>query len=344
MATVSDNVTAQITVDTCPARDVYLAVFYIYIYLISPTNVVGLCLNSLCMVIFHRMKSKMTYIYLLKALALSDISYILVCFMYFTVRHLLALVEQGSKEVYGRWDPDIGPVLFYATGPLYYVTQHIRNWLTVLISIDRFIHLVFPMWAIKQCTKKALNKWILLIVWVAMACNLPRYAAYFIIDAPNACKAGEQGMAIEFASWMWLHNSAVGTILIVVTPLIILYVMNSLLIFNLRQSASKRMTLRGNKPTDAETQRQQQQRATTVVISVAVIFTFCETPGCMHRLAILAGVNFEPDDPFFNYALKIALWLTTANSAMNFFAYVTFNKSFRKTLRDSLTLCAGSID
>jgi hypothetical protein len=315
-------------------REVYIAVFYIYMYFITPTSFVGLFLNSLCLVVFNRMKSQMTYIYLLKGLALSDISFLFVCVLYFTVRHLLALVEQGTRDIYGRWDPDIGPLIFYATDPWYYVAQHVRNWLVILINIDRYIHLVFPMWAHQHCTKQAFKKWIAMIIFVALGCNLPRYAAYFMVNVPNPCRGGEYAITVVLADWMWDHNTTVGTVGIVVSPLIILYVMNVFLIFKLRQSASERTVLAGNKPTDTETQRQQQLRATTVVISVVVIFTICETPGCMHRLAIMAGVVFEADDPFFNYALKIALWFTTVNSAVNFFAYVTFNKTFRRILRD----------
>ena len=68
-----------------------------------------------------------------------------------------------------------------------------------------------------------------------------------------------------------------------------------------------------------------------MIVAMLVVFTVCESPACLDRLLSLAGVQFAPDDPVFNYGRKIGLLLVVADSAINFLAYCVSNRKYRQT-------------
>ena len=78
--------------------------------------------------------------------------------------------------------------------------------------------------------------------------------------------------------------------------------------------------------------QQAQRQATLMVIGITLVFSVCETPASLDRMARIAGVTFPDDDPFFNYGRKVGLLLIVVDSAVNFLSYCVSNAPFRRGL------------
>lgn len=312
----------------CPIVRAFVDVFNIYIYGITPITIVGVIFNIITLFVLNSQKSNLNSIYLLKLLAISDMVFLIDCLFFYSIRHLSAYAWTGD-EVFKRSDPKIGSPIFVAVVPIYFMAQQNRNWLVIIITVERFLNLMFPLWARATLTKRFVNYLFAANVVVSIGCNMYYYWAFRIVSGTDPC-TGTPEMTIDLTEWVaWGReiDKYMYVIMTAILPLLLLYIMNITLIISLRRMFQRREGMTADmKETKA------QKQATTMVLAITVLFTICETPASLDRIATFAGVTFAADDLFYNYGRKVGLLLVVLDSAVNFVAYVVSNRPFRRTL------------
>jgi hypothetical protein len=159
---------------------------------------------------------------------------------------------------------------------------------------------------------------------------LPRFGGQFLGKRINQCTGFEE-LGLFGQEWEAMYDQTVYIFALVLIPLLLIYILNTVLIVTLRTAMSKRAKMTEGKKGNGRDHSQNQ--GTVMVISVALVFTICETPASIDRLAMLfGGFQFADDSAFENYVRKIGLFLVVVDSAMNFLAYCISNRTFRQNL------------
>lgn len=309
----------------CPISQVYKDVFYLFVFVIGPISVIGIVFNFISIIVFYRQKNDSNPAFLVKCLAVSDLIFLFFCLCYFPIRHVRSYAIHGDKEVFRRWDPDIGRFMFYGTIPFYFMSQQNRNWLIVIMTVERCVSVFSPLWARGNITKSLLTKIIIANVFMCVSMNLYWFWGFPLLMVEDPC-TGEMKLRVMSQAWLTHTDKYLYVLMTVLSPLAILYVANIILIMSLRKAQKRRKDLTGDK--DVASQRQ----ATITVISILIVFSICETPACVDRVAAILGFEMPEDSAFTNYSRKIGLLLVVCDSAVNFFAYCASNRQFRRTL------------
>ena len=321
--------TATERISLCPRSQVFVDVFNLYVWGIGPIVITGMVFNVVNVWVLRHQGSKVNSVYLLQILAYADLAFLAISAVFFPIRHIYAYITQG-EEVFRVSDLVIGIDIFYITIPLYFGLVCNRNWLIVLITMERLVSIAAPFWARAAITKRRLLAAAILNCGLGLAVSSASYVAYYYRPTRFPCMAG----ALELSTRPWyedydFYSYALFT---VYAPLALMYAMNIALIASVVRAAEhrRRLTLSGG--TDPQKEATAQRQATMMIIAMLVVFTVCETPACLDRLVAMTGMRFAPDDPFYNYARKIGLLLVVADSALNFFAYCVSNRKYRQTL------------
>jgi hypothetical protein len=318
---------ATTVLEECVYKQVYAGVFYIYTCALAPMALLGIILNIINLVVLRNMQNTShTSVFLLRILAACDIFFLIICILFFFVRHMVVYYT-SQIEIFARPDYLIGQEIFYATIPFYHISVQTRNWLVVLITFERFLNIVFPLWARRHCTKRSFGKISAAIACVAVLINAPVFLAHTTTYRTNPC-TGLPELHFVGPSWGGTFSKLVYVIFILFTPLFLIYIMNIFLINALRRARSQRNKM----AQDRNKSEKGQVQATAMVISVVVVFTICETPTSMDMLAALAGIKFGGDSVFENYSRKTGLLLIITDSSLNFVAYCLSNRTFRQNI------------
>jgi hypothetical protein len=326
---------ADVIPGKCVYKDVYAFTFYLYAFAITPISLIGVVFNMVNLVVLGNMhKTSHTSVFLLRILAACDLFFLATCLIYFFVRPIVVFINTRI-EVFARRDSFIGSEMTYASTPFYFSALQTRNWLIVLITFERFLNIVFPLWTRAKCTKGNLTKIAMFITSFSLLSNCPRFW-FPLSNNINPC-TGLPELKLSFPNWYGTYDPYHYIILLVLVPLFLIYIMNVVLLVAVRRATSRRakLTASGQKDQDDRAHTQ----ATLMVISILVLFTICESPASLDRLASLAGVKFADDSLFFTFGRKIGLLLVVVDSALNFAAYCISNRMFRQNL---LLVCSGS--
>jgi hypothetical protein len=295
---------------------------------ITPVAVLGAILNIINLIVLRMHKTSLTSVFLLRILAGCDLFFLVTSLVFFTLRHAVVYIT-NRKVIFGRRDTFIGVEIFYATIPIYFCSLQARNWLVVLLTVERFLNIVFPLWAKTTCSIRNFTKIIMFVFVSSLACHLPRFWSQYLIKEINPC-TGLTEFSIKARQWETTYDQYVYIIALVLVPLFLIYILNTFLIIALRRA----MVRRSKMAADGQQKDQGQNQATMTVVSVVILFTICETPASMDRLAGLAGFSqsFAPDGLFRNYMRKVGLLLIVFDSSVNFVAYCASNRTFRRNL------------
>ena len=169
------------------------------------------------------------------------------------------------------------------------------------------------------------------VLVLAVLYNLPRFFTFRVKFEPhgpnNATMPNLQETELNLNTYYNIgYNNIAYLIFLLLGPLLILGVLNYMLIRALAKMRKKRATMQS-------AAQQQDNSVTLVLVVLVVIFIVCELPALVQQ--ILRNVLHESSlicGGFLFYLRPISNVLVTANSAVNFFVYVTFNTRFRQLL------------
>jgi hypothetical protein len=226
-------------VTKCVYSKVYADVFYMYMFAITPVAMLGIVLNVINLIVLRYMqKNATTTVFLLRMLAGCDLFFLIACIVYFFIRHMVVYFT-NKIEVFALSDDKIASVITFLTEPFYYSSLQARNWLIVLVTFERFLNLVFPLWARGHCTKSKLGKVAICIFLGALGLALPGYYHKYLIWGKNPC-TGIVQLQSKIRQESKKFRSMSYVVITVLVPMCLIYAMNTILIISVRNAMRRR--------------------------------------------------------------------------------------------------------
>lgn len=322
------------------------------VWISFPLAILGIIGNlvSLFVLCKHRRRQKLrTIIILLRALAVVDT---LVLFSVIVLRSLRYAGPLIYVVIHSRCYPYLYPTA--------YVLRLINTWMTVLLTVDRYVAVCRPLHAHSVCTVSRTYVQMTSVFVISVLFCIPRFFEYHI----RYYEDGRYGF--ETTPLMMNHTyTVVYRILLFLfvhyfLPTVLLVWLNTRVIISLRRSDAYRTeTIRrlqsyslqlsgvgggGVRPLSSSVTAFQSTRSLTIVVIVVVLMCIV-----CHLVAITAQVLWSLQVGFTDlrfHSVEFGLArrhisqasnvLVTLNSAANFVVYCLCSRSFRMVLADQL--------
>ena len=258
--------------------------------------------------------------YILIALALSDL---IVNFMYpFNKQFVRTLIGRDIRAL-----STFGCHFFFS---LWRTVKMSTSWLVVLISVERFIAVVYPFKAVKWIVKSRVLLAISTIYVILGIYNSYWSSVTDRIVGPYCLPNTRPAEALQLSYILIL----LGNVVYSPVPCVILFITTSIIVHALRTSHAKRKHL-----TSEQAQQQDNtSRITGMLLGVCIAFLILVTPITIgHLLSIFAGINILfSTDPSVTIYRELAQLMEQTNHSINFFLYVVSSSEFRRVLWDLL--------
>ena len=328
-ASTTGNTSMAETASTTPmlgtttSRPQVLVVFNYINYVYLPTVlIVGVAGNALSIIIMtsRRYSQNTSRMYLI-ALALSDSMALFTQPFQKAFFHKLVGMDLRSLS-------DIGCKIFFIARRGSKMTS---SWFVVLLCVDRFIAVWFPLKAKLICTKRtaiismiclyiAVLGWTLAFSWASKVSNngMCYPDAY---DRKNPDEVALFGRMVKAGSFLYS-----------IIPMIILGVLSPMIVFKISRHAKKRMEMANNVGVTKQTT--ESSKITAMLLGIVVAFIVLVLPiTVLHNAAYELKLNTFADNAVgFDIFKQVAQILEQLNHSINFFLYVLTSKKFRNIL------------
>ena len=274
--------------------------------------ILGLCGNTLCIVVMsQRQMRSSTNVYLL-SLAISDGVKLISDLLYFIVVLLFHVDSPSGNKAYGC----LYPYAHY----IFNSSQCVSAWLTVSVAFERYIYVCHPT-KVKRYCNMARARTVSFAVFHSMSLLAIPYAMrYRTVEVVNN-RTGARSWALEvtelwqnqlFADiYTWLQN-----FLRSIIPLLSLIALNVCIIYGMRRCRIGR------------SKSGRRHRITVMLIFVILIFLVCITPDAV--MSTFFGMGYYEEAYLQRGIREITDLLLLVNSASNFVLYCIFNTIFWK--------------
>ena len=317
-----DNITQLVNnTESSPLPTSYDVWAYIGFVTVPLLFVVGIVGNIFTVIIMRdeEFKKNVTS-YILIALALSDL---IVNFMYpFNKQFVRTLIGRDIRAL-----STFGCHFFFS---LWRTVKMSTSWLVVLISVERFIAVVYPFKAVKWIVKSRVLLAISTIYVILGIYNSYWSSVTDRIVGPYCLPNTRPAEALQLSYILIL----LGNVVYSPIPCVILFITTSIIVHALRRSHAKRKHL-----TSEQVQQQDNtSRITGMLLGVCIAFLILVTPITIgHLLSIFAGINILfSTDPSVTIYRELAQLMEQTNHSINFFLYVVSSSEFRRVLWDLL--------
>ncbi|XP_052815864.1 FMRFamide receptor-like [Mya arenaria] len=216
-------------------------------------------------------------------------------------------------------------------------------WITVQLTVERFLFIRHPMWAKDTCDRASAKVKILLTIGAAAIFNIPRFLCFepTFNNKKGWILGSTQFRTSEFFFIMnWLYSACIHFI-----PLIILTCANIYLVYTVHKAGQQRQKLQIRNNREAAWQREQ-HRLNVTLISIVFLFIVCIIPSAFSdrpvAYALFNGGKTEQEfiaSSFYFSLQYIANFLVWAELSLNFVLYCAFNKKFRRVMKFTAVRC-----
>ncbi|XP_057663036.1 FMRFamide receptor [Diorhabda carinulata] len=282
-------------------------------------GVLGVLGNIISMIILSRPQMRSSINYLLIGLARVDTVLIITSMLLFGLPGIYPYSGMLFTYFYVVL-PHIAPVVF----PLATVVQTASVYLTVTVSLERFVAVCHPLRARSLCTYGRARIYVVGIIIFSAMYNLPKLwettVQKEISERDNITVyclreselRGNETYIHIYIHWLYL-------ICMYLVPFVSLAVLNACIY---------RQVLRANKERQRLSRHQKREIGlATMLLGVVVVFFFCN----LLPLVINIIETFRVDIPFsLEYLLQTSNLLVTINSSVNFIIYVIFGEKFKR--------------
>ena len=258
---------------------------------------------------------------LLMSLAISDVSFLLVCGGFSVVHYVLS-----------EWP--LGDVLCRVIQYLLYVTCYVTVYTLIMVSAVRFLLVVYRDTAKKYCSKRNATVLIALTWIIFMLAKIP----ILIVHREQENRRTGRRECIIVGKTDGRRLFASFFVFAYALPLLIICTLYLLILRHIRSKRS--MTLNGHVSTSsngnaAATTRN--RHVTKCVVIVVLTFAVCWLPLHVH---LLVAYYHEVPDSDVSYNVLLIIWqaLSFLNSTLNPIIYNYFSKEFRRSFR-SIMCC-----
>ncbi|KAK3091717.1 hypothetical protein FSP39_022110 [Pinctada imbricata] len=296
--------------------------------------IIGLIGNTLSLLVWNRKSMQSSTGYYLIAQAIADITVL----VFFYLTDSIKMIDPAITTSYAY-----GVFFAYIGYPVFFLGVVVSIWMTVGVTVDRYIQVCWIHRAKAFCNRKRAFVGIGLITGLCFIVNLPHFKTFYAIPASdrqpsdNAFAftefgAGEGSMRYEF----WVH-----CIVLVLVPWFTIFVLNLLIIHrvvktNQKMSAGK--TLKGKDKT-----RRAENQLTRLLLIVTFTFLVLIALQCITQCFYMLkpkSANLQLVDEAFSVA-KLGVVI---NSSINFFLYCLSGQRFRRELFNLLHLLKSKED
>lgn len=223
--------------------------------------------------------------------------------------------------------------------PLTNVCVNSSVWITVVLTIERFLFVKYPLWAKAMCDRASAKFKNALIISIIFAINIPHFFILKPVPIGNSTTQYTRVSTDFRHSHHYLYIRWFYSISIHFVPLFILSVANTYLVYAVMRARKEReiLQIRNNKEA---TWHREQVRLTVTLISIVCLFIICILPSAFSnkRIAYLMFGGDKTLDEFamsnfyfiLQYVANVLVW---CNLSLNFVFYCAINKKFRHVMR-----------
>lgn len=221
-------------------------------------------------------------------------------------------------------------------------------WITVQLTVERFLFVRHPLWAKDTCDRASAKVKVLMTVAAAAIFNIPRFLVFkpkmlsnglWILDSTEF----RRGTAFFVINWVY-------SVCIHFLPLVVLSCANIYLVYAVHQAGQQRQKLHIRNNREAAWQREQ-RRLTITLISIVFLFIVCIIPSAFSdfpiAFALFGGDKTEiqfKSSSFYLSLQYIANFLVWLELSLNFVLYCAFNEKFRRVMKFTATRCIKKLN
>ena len=208
--------------------------------------------------------------------------------------------------------------------PLASIAQTTTVWLTVLVTVDRFVSICWPFKSLQHQANSTAKRAVYIIAAAAVLYNIPRFFEIVPLWLQDPCSC-TYGYNLSF-SWLGIdflyqiiYKTVLHFIFRTVGPLLILVVLN----FKLIQTHAQ---------LTQTTHQRNNNYFNPILIAVVSVFIICNTPDLMFRIAFFSKKHDYIMYKWLQIMGSISNMLLTFNSSVNCVIYCLTGRRFRLAL------------
>jgi hypothetical protein len=253
----------------------------------------------------------------LRAVAVSDGVFLLCAFILQTAVNIIPASTTMSwlDRAYAQ----------YYVWPVMMATQMSTVWLTVLVSLERYVAICYPLRAAAVCTMSKARRAVAVISIGSVVYNLPRYFEMAVDTELAAMVRTPLGADPYFR---YIYNCALYALCLYILPLGALVWLNLSLVLALRRGRRRWQSL--------QVRQKREQNLTVIPLTIVLVFFVCGSPALTVNVVDSIAPHLV-DERLFVKLMLVANFLVILNSASNFVIYCLLGKKFRTRL---LELCS----
>ena len=221
------------------------------------------------------------------------------------------------------------------------ISTNASVFLTLTVSIERFIFLYKPLQAKRWCNRSQ-ARIIMTTIWlVCVFVNIPRFFVFTIgEDGHLGYTVFGKSSAYNILSWVYFFVVSVATAFMLI-------VFNILLIRGIHVTNARRRTMSVHSAM-SQHQRQEENRLTRTLISVIFLFLVGELPSAMLSRSVVVGILGHGSKEilkthWYRVAVLVATILVVLQHASNFIIYCVCNKRFWAAFKHKFCPCMAKI-
>ena len=289
----------------------------------------GIVGNAVALIVLSHDRHSVT-LYSLRALACTDLV-LLVSAMLQQVIPMWCMLGSGIDQTSVRSSDFClkqGYIRVYAW-PVVCITQMNSIWLTVLISAERYIAIVFPLRANRWCTMRNIRLAVLITTLTAIMFNIPKFFEFVPEESTehNVTRIIVGNTALRNDTiYRYLYNTALYCLIIYALPLSILTRLNLSIVRKVKEAKKNWHSLNRN--------QKKEMNATILPLMIVLVFTISTTQSL---------IAFTLDAVFVQYYFWLQIYtavvnlLVMLNSALNFILMYVFGRKFRNMLKETFS-------
>lgn len=287
-------------------------------YVAPAICIFGIIGNSFSLVVLMRKSLKQSPYINLKALTMINLLALMISFPYM-------LHGEHSREYGWLW------YNIYIFMPLVNWLTATSVWVVVLMTVERFVYVRFPLRAKRQFGRTGTIIRILVVLLITFAMSLHKFFIYNIdhvrlFYVKTAFATSRLSYIIDIALMVIIHF----------IPLVILAVVNFLLIRTVREARNRRVVF--NLRNNQEGGWQKDERRFTVTLVSIVILNICFVgPATITDILKLSTLGMR-NKVTFSLMRQISNVLLLFCLSFNFVLFCTFNKRFLQAMKDTLRI------
>ncbi|ESO09840.1 hypothetical protein HELRODRAFT_167651 [Helobdella robusta] len=308
------------------------------VYISFPMVIFGLVGNSLSLLALFRYRQSPVTTILLKAITILDTSNLLSS----TILRSFRYIGIPNYEHFHRY-------IFVWLFPVNCIIKMVSVWLTVLLTMERYTAICYPLHAQRICSTKRTKCFIFFTTVIVVLVSIPKFFEYEIVPFDVKDSGFQQTKIMSNVFYTFAFRIIFNFLFIYFVPLIALIVMNFRIFLTLRwtsrqhRSAFSSNLSRINRASSVSTHEslfEVTRSITTVAVLVVSVCIVCDIA------AMISHVLYSLELTSKSYACSLSFYrrissnisnvFLTFSCSVNFLIYCTVSRRFRLTLKSML--------